>query len=88
VQKVVFFMKKRGKKRQKTLIFRQNMAEKRCLGLKWVQKGSKLGVITAFSGVFWAFLGRKVYQMYQLFHLFRGTVQTQKPRFAAGLCWI
>jgi len=26
--------------------------------------------------LFWAFFERKVYQMYQLFHLFRGTVGT------------
>ena len=39
-------------------------------------------VITAFSGLFRAFLGRKVYQMYQLFHLYHGTVQNTK----APLC--
>jgi len=38
----------------------------------------KNNVITAFLGVFRAFLGLKVYQMYQLFHLYHETVRHKK----------
>jgi len=38
----------------------------------------KINVKTAFLGVFRAFLGRKVYQMYHLFHLCHETVRHKK----------
>ncbi|MHB8207197.1 hypothetical protein [Mucilaginibacter sp.] len=81
---------KRGKKWQKAVVFEQNLAKKCDLrakfgqkmqfsGLKWGLKGSKMVLKTAFSALFRAFLGLKVYQM---FHLYRGTVQHTK----APLC--
>ena len=68
--KAIIFVKKWHKNSEKRVFFGVFRAYFGCFRGK---NGLIYDVITAFLGVFRAFLGLKVYQMYQLFHLFRGT---------------
>jgi len=56
VQKAVFLVHKRGKKLQKTVIFEQKMAKKRCfgakMGVKRVKNGCNNRVFGGILGVF------------------------------------
>ena len=70
--KAINFVKKRHKNSEKRVFFGVFRAYFGCF---WGKNGSIWHVITAFLGVFRAFLGLKVFQMYQLFHLYRGTIR-------------
>jgi hypothetical protein len=70
--KAIIFVKKWHKNSEKRVFFGVFRAY---FGRFWDKNGLIWHVITAFLGVFRAFLGLKVFQMYQLFHLYRGTVR-------------
>ncbi len=60
-------------------VLRPKRVKKRCfwgiLGLKTGLKAIIFNLKTAFLGVKRVFLGRKVYQLYQVFHMYRGTLR-------------